>query len=91
MRSSICGNNSILNNNLLDFSRSKTNPIKRLNISKSFKRTQSLDSKKLNITKHMTEINKLESDVLSKINHKKHLSLSRNDKILESFKNKFEN
>ena len=91
LRSSICGNNSILNNNLLDFSRSKTNPIKRLNISKSFKRTQSLDSKKLNITKHMTEINKLESDVLSKINHKKHLSLSRNDKILESFKNKFEN
>jgi hypothetical protein len=90
LRSSIVGNNSIFNNNLLDFSRSKTNPIKRINISKTIKRVKSLDGKILNITKKMIEINKLESDILSKINHKKPLSLTKNDKILEVFMNKFE-
>ena len=89
LRSSIVGNNAFFNNNLLDF-RSKTNPIKRINIIKSVKRAKSLDGSILNITKNMIEINKLESDILSKINHKKPLSLSKNDKILELFKNKFE-
>ena len=90
LRSSIVGNNSIFNNSLLDFSRSKTNPIKRVNISKAFKRAKSLDGTILNVIKKMNENTKLESDILSQINSKKPLSLSKNDRILELFKNKFE-
>ena len=90
LRSSIVGNNSIFNNSLLDFSRSKTNPIKRVNISKTFKRAKSLDGTILNVIKKMNENTKLESDILSQINSKKPLSLSKNDRILELFMNKFE-
>ena len=90
LRSSIVGNNSIFNNSLLDFSRSKTNPIKRVNISKTFKRAKSLDGTILNAIKKMNENTKLESDILSQINSKKPLSLSKNDRILELFMNKFE-
>ena len=90
LRSSIVGNNAAFNNSLLDFSRSKTNPIKKINLIKNIKRANSLDGKILNITTNMNEISKLESDILSKINDKKPLSLSKNEKILELFKNKFE-
>lgn len=90
LRSSIVGNNAVFNNSLLDFSRSKTNPIKKINLIKNIKRANSLDGKILSITKNMNEISKLESDILSKINNKKPLSLSKNEKVLELFKNKFE-
>lgn len=90
LRSSIVGNNTVFNNSLLDFSRSKTNPIKKINLIKNIKRANSLDCKILSITKSMNEISKLESDILSKINDKKALSLSKNEKVLELFKNKFE-
>ena len=88
LRSSIVGSKSNLNNKM-DFTRSKTNPIKKL-INKNKKRSYSLNDNMLKICEKRNKINNIESNIINEL-RRKIRSLSGKKKIvIDKWKKKFE-
>ena len=89
MKSSIVGNNSVFNKKK-DFTRSKTNPMTKINVNKNRKKAKSFDGNILNICKNRNNIIKLEIDTLSKINQKRRSLSNKKKQLLDKFRRNLE-
>ena len=89
LKSSIVGNNSVFNKKK-DFTRSKTNPMTKINVNKNRKKAKSFDGNILNICKNRNNIIKLEIDTLSKINQKRRSLSNKKKQLLDKFRRNLE-
>ena len=89
LKSSILGKKNDLNSN--DISRSKTNPIKRLSISKIKTKPKSLDDKILKECKKRNKLNKVESNIIENLRRITTSLSGKKKEVIDKWKNKIEN